>query len=210
MSHNNYDAIARYYDVLAMLVFGYSLRRAQTDQLHYLKDNDTLLIAGGGTGWILEKIQQSGRKNLRVFFVDASAQMIRLAQKRKTPALSVRFLQTKAENIADLPACDLIMTPFLFDNFEPEQAAKLFNHLHPFLRTGGVWLHADFHLSTASPWWQKKLLAVMYYFFRATAAVSTRTLTDMTPHFERYAYRCANHKNYYKNFIQAFAWIKTT
>ena len=85
---NNYNTIAGYYDFLSRTIFQRSIINAQVALLSYIKPNSTVLIVGGGTGWILEKIEPAG---LEITYVEISENMLALSRKRKLPIPSVRL-----------------------------------------------------------------------------------------------------------------------
>jgi len=79
---NNYNNIARSYDALSHIIFQNAIVKAQAHLIRFINDDDKVLIAGGGTGWILEKISELKKKNVLIVYVEKSSVMISLAQKR--------------------------------------------------------------------------------------------------------------------------------
>lgn len=206
---NNYDPVAGYYDRLSQIIFGKSIIRSQTCFLHFIKDDDSILIAGGGTGWLLETIAALHKKNIRVVFVDVSAKMIALARKRNTGELQVEFINSSVEELHLVTPFNIIITAFLFDNFNATTAQKNFNRLSQLLHKNGHWLFADFHIKAASPLRHKILLRMMYTFFRKAASVEAKKLPDMNTMFLQDAYHLAFEHWHYGRFIQSVAWQKT-
>ena len=51
-NRTNFNYIAPFYDTLCQLVFGQRVKNAQIESLKFIPANSTILIAGGGTGWI--------------------------------------------------------------------------------------------------------------------------------------------------------------
>lgn len=204
----NYNRVAGCYDLLSGIVFGNTLIRSQTCLLRFVKDNDKILIAGGGSGKILEEADRSGLRGLEILYAEASAAMIRRAQKRKLSNITVQFATGAVEQMELPTGFDIIFTPFLFDNFTDEAAANLFSFLHQHLAPGGYWLYADFHVSSSSSLWKKALLQSMYAFFRLTAGVKTNRLPDTSRLFQQYAYQKVFQQWHYKRFISSEVWQK--
>jgi spermidine synthase len=80
----NYDNSASFYDGLSRLVFGRTLIAAQVAFLSSIPKNAKVLIIGGGTGWILEEITRLYPSGLTITYVEISANMMALSQKRNT------------------------------------------------------------------------------------------------------------------------------
>lgn len=207
---NNYDNIARYYDFLSRLVFRTTQRDAQTALLPFIEKNSTVLIAGGGTGWILEEMAKTCPAGLHIYYVEISANMIALAKERKYQQHKVTFINMAVEDFGGLPSdtFDVIMTPFLFDNFSKERVKPVFLHLHNMLRPGGKWLFTDFHYQKVAPLWQRVLLRSMYVFFRILCRVEADALADIEPLFRDYHYTALYEAFYFRKFIRSAVYGK--
>src|ERR1700743_489214 len=143
----NYNNSAWFYDALSRMVYGRSLVKAQVWLLQFVPKNANVLIAGGGTGWILEELTRIHPAGLNITYVEVAANMIALSQKRVTGYNQVLFINNAVENMV-LPAdFDIVITPFLFDNFTEETLQRVFCHLHKLLKPGGLWLNCDFQLT---------------------------------------------------------------
>jgi len=263
---NNYDRIARYYDVLSRMVFFRAQLKAQIDQLHFIPANSSVLIVGGGTGWILEEIAKVHSSGLRITYVEISAKMLDLSRKRKVGANEVTFVHSPAEELgnsipedqdqsraADLaqskpevqaqsktevqvqsraedqdetrakyegqssaddlkqnaPATyDVVLTAFLFDNFQQQTITKVFNLLHQKLNPGGFWLFSDFYHSEGKKW-QSYLLKAMYIFFKQISNIEARQLLSTEHCFHEQSYHILQTRFYYGKFIKAVVYQKT-
>lgn len=203
MQQNNYDRVASLYDRLSRLVFHRSQVDAQVSLLPYIPAGSQVLIVGGGTGWILEQLPPQG---LQVTYVEISANMIALSKKRNLHQNNVVFIHLPIESFVAEHDFDVILTPFLFDNFAPERAVPVFNQLHHLLRKNGLWLFTDFEKSR---WWHQLLLRTMYTFFRLVAAVEAKSLYDMATCFRDAHYEQVHKAAYYLGFIQSIAYRKT-
>jgi ubiquinone/menaquinone biosynthesis C-methylase UbiE len=76
----SFNRIAPVYDILASIVFGNAIKKAQFWLLDHVPAGSSVLIAGGGTGWILQEIARK-RLDCSIHFLDISEEMIRLAKK---------------------------------------------------------------------------------------------------------------------------------
>jgi len=205
---NNYNSIAKYYDTISRVVYQRAIIKAQVFLIQFIKDNDRILLVGGGTGWILEELSKLQRKNLTAVYVEKSAAMIKLARKRNTPHIKTTFILQPIEYYTSADKFDVIITPFLFDNFVRNKINILFTKLDGFLKPRGIWLYADFvNDGTEKKLWQRILLRTMYKFFRLTADIETQELVDMKPYFTK-RYQLLSEQLYYKKFIQAIAYRK--
>jgi ubiquinone/menaquinone biosynthesis C-methylase UbiE len=217
-STNNYDIIARWYDFMSRLVFRQTQVRAQVELLTYLDDGARILVVGGGTGWILDALGARRPSGLRITYVEISANMLALAQKRDWGKNEAVFVHAPIEQFAGGPApaaplgghFDSILTGFLFDNFSPGRAAQVFRQLDALLRPGGAWLFTDFFYQKGrGPFWQRLLMKAMYLFFRLVCRVEAKRLTDMAPYFEEAGYRETCSAFYYGGLIRAAAYRKS-
>ncbi|SFD76471.1 Ubiquinone/menaquinone biosynthesis C-methylase UbiE [Chitinophaga sp. CF118] len=206
---NNYDKIARYYDLLSRTVFQRSLINAQTCLLPYIKENSVILIVGGGTGWILEEIAKIRPGGLQITYVEISEGMIKLSQKRDYKQNNVQFVHQSIETFTPTFSYDVILTPFLFDNFPAVKATVIFTKLHTTLKSGGNWLFVDFVYDPRhGKLWQKLLLKTMYTFFRVFSKIEASELNDMEGLFNRHQYLKIYEQFHYGRFIWSVAYRK--
>ncbi|MET1055767.1 MAG: class I SAM-dependent methyltransferase [Pedobacter sp.] len=216
---NNYDPIARYYDVLSRLVYFRAQLKAQTSQLPLIPANSKILIAGGGTGWILEEISKLQPSGLDITYVEISAKMLELSKKRNVRDNMITYVHAAAEDLnpAILPKTpnlnapyDVIITAFLFDNFSKDKISFVFNKFHNALRSEGLWLFSDFYYTEATgKRWQKYLLKAMYFFFRQISNIETSMLINTEHHFEERFYCPLQVKKYYGGFIKSIVYQKS-
>lgn len=200
----SYDRLAKHYDFLSRLVFFKSQVRAQTDQLHYLKNCKNLLIVGGGTGWIIKDLNAVSVP-IQITFVETSIKMIDLAKEVNTHH-KLQFIHEDIENFKPDGKFDAILTPFLFDNFDDGKAEKVFTHLDGMLLKNAVWLYTDFRLD--GKWWKKLLLKSMHLFFRLIKVVNIDSLPKTEQHFTKEGYQLLKQKFYYGGFIEGKTYQK--
>ena len=205
MAHaNDYDRIAGNYDAISRLFFQKAIVRSQQSLFPFLSSPSTVLIVGGGTGWILEEIAKIHSKGLHITYLDLSGKMIALAKKRDFKQNAVIFVQADIEEFESRQQFDFIITPFLFDNFKPDRAASIFGRLDRLLSSSGLWLFADFHVQdNINGVWQKMVLKCMYLFFRIVSKVEASELTDMTMLFVLKKYETVFESSHFFRFIQA-------
>ncbi len=199
---NNYDAAAWFYDELAQLVFGKALVRAQRFLLKSICVNDQILVVGGGTGWILEEIASVQASTLKITYVEISGRMISLSKKRNYGLNEVCFVHQSIEDYILMQQYDVILTPFLFDNFSEKRIRSVFNQLHYGLKPGGWWLLSDFQIQQDyKSIWQKVLLQTMYWFFGWLCSVETNKLIKMNSYFDQENYVLQEEKTFYQGFV---------
>lgn len=205
---SNYDNTAWFYDPLSRLVFGRSLIKSQTSLLKFIPANATVLIVGGGTGWILDEITKAHPDGLDITYVEISAKMMALSQNRKLGNNNTTFINKAIEDVKFLHQFDVIFTPFLFDNFTAENLKQIFDHIDSLLKPDGKWLNTDFQV--AGKWWHKLILQTMYTFFKVFGAVETSTMPEIQILFKQKNYRILSQQTFYGSFVISQAMQKTS
>jgi len=206
---NNYDNIAGYYDVLSRMVFFRTQVKAQTDQLYAIPANSTILIAGGGTGWILEEIAKIHPSGLTVTYVEISSKMLDLSKKRDIKDNKVTYVHAAMEDFKDAGAYDVLITAFFFDNFSANNIQIVFNQLNNLLRPKGIWLFSDFYYTEKSgKGWQWLLLHSMYLFFGKISSIEAKSLVNTENLFEQNHYHPLKTAFYYSRFIKTIIYQK--
>lgn len=207
LQNNNYDRAAGFYDRLAGLIFGGAINKSQFILLQHHFPGTRIIIAGGGTGGILEELARIITVPLMITFVELSEKMLSKARARNTGHHEVEFICDDA-GYFNAGAFDVVITPFLFDNFTGDMAVEVFDNLGRMLRPGGMWLFTDFTIYRESPWYQKLFLKLMYTFFNVFAQVQARWLPDTDSLFQAGGYTCVNEHFFYGNFIRAAVYLK--
>lgn len=203
---SNYDNSAWFYDRLSRVVYGDALVKAQVYLLQHIQPNSSIIIAGGGTGWILEELTRRYSSGLQITYVEISANMMALSKKRNWGQNKVTFINAPVEEVAIDQEFDVVFTPFLFDNFREDTLQKVFNSLHQLLKPRGIWLNTDFQLT--GKWWQNVLLRSMFLFFRVLCSIETSVLPDINKHFKEHHYKIVAEKTFFGDFILAMALSK--
>lgn len=202
----NYNNSAWFYDRLSKVVYGKALVRSQVWLLPFIPSKSNILVIGGGTGWILEEIAKIHPSGLTIIYIEVAPKMIALSQKRNAGNNETTFINDAAENITLQDDFDVVITPFLFDNFTEENFQKIFGHIHSALKPGGLWLNADFR--PTGKWWQKLMLGSMFLFFRLLCNIEAKKLPGIQAAFDKYGYRMIEQKSFFGDFILSTAFKK--
>jgi tRNA (cmo5U34)-methyltransferase len=137
-----FDLIAPLYDVTARVVFGGQLMAAQRALLPHLCEARRALMIGGGTGELLALALRRAPQ-LRVCYVEASAEMIKRAQARLSAeerervawchsthvclyerSLSELWGELEGELEGEL-SFDCVLTCFMLDVLSPQEAREV-------------------------------------------------------------------------------------
>ncbi|HEK22161.1 MULTISPECIES: class I SAM-dependent methyltransferase [unclassified Mucilaginibacter] len=206
MAKGNYDNAAPFYDRLSRLVFGKALINAQAYLLKHIPPDATILIVGGGTGYILEEITKQHPTGLKITYVEISAKMMALSQNRNYGHNEVNFINKPIQEARLSQAFDVVITPFLLDNFTDKNLPAIFTPIHQALKDGGVWLYTDFRLT--GKLWQNLMLKSMLLFFKILCGVESWRLPNVAGLFARHKYSIIDEKGFYGNFIISRAYQK--
>jgi ubiquinone/menaquinone biosynthesis C-methylase UbiE len=204
----NYDNSAWFYDRLSRLVYGKTLVRSQAYLLKHIPANSNILIAGGGTGWILEEIGKVHPSGISITYVEISANMMGLSKKRNIGGNKVTFINEPVENIKAGTVYDVVFTPFLFDNFTEQTLQQVFAHIHSRLKPNGIWLNTDFR--PTGKWWHTFLLKSMIVFFRLICGIEAKKLPDIERQFDQHQYQVIDQKSFFGGFILSTAYKKSS
>lgn len=206
---NNYDKIANYYDRIHHLFYGLSEINAQVELLGYIRPGDRLLILGGGTGWILEKIAAIFPAGLQVTYIESSARMIELTKTRNWGQNQVELVNSAVEDWKGEMEYDCVLTGLFFDNFKDAHAAAIVRQVTPYLKNGGYWLESDFYYPRRrGKLWQAVLLYSMYISARLICGVEAKRLPDMERVFSAEGYGVLYTTFHYQRFIRSVVYRK--
>jgi len=203
----NYNNSAWFYDRLSRMVYGRALINAQVYLLRFISPGSAVLIVGGGTGWVLEELTRIHTGELKITYVEVAADMMSLSKKRNIGTNQVIFINDAIENVTLKADFDVIITPFLFDNFTSDTLQKVFNHIHTLLlKPDGKWLNADFQLT--GKWWQNVLLKSMFLFFKMLCNIEASQLPDIERQFKAYDYKAIEQQTFFGDFVVATVYSK--
>jgi len=119
----------------------------------------------------------------------------------------VIFINDAVENVKLTGGYDVVITPFLFDNFTEATFQKVFVHIHTFLKPGALWLNCDFRLT--GKWWQWILLKSMFQFFRIVCGIEASDLPDIEKRFSQFQYKEIAGQAFFGEFISSQVFKKT-
>lgn len=203
LTNKSFDRVAWCYDTLARLVFGRAQLRAQAHFLSLIPDFSQVLLIGGGSGWLLEQLLLQKPK-VQVLYLEASSNMIRLAQKRtsKLDTSLVEWCCGTEQSLVGSNRFDVLLTPFILDLFTQQELLHQFlPRLVERLDEGGIWLFTDFVAPTS--WWQKALERGMYWFFRPLTHIRASQLPEFNLCFEHFNFQIQASKFFYWGFIES-------
>jgi spermidine synthase len=197
----NYNNSAWFYDRLSRLVYGRALINAQVYLLQFIPAVASVLIVGGGTGWILDELSRIHPSGLKITYVEIASSMMARSKKRNTGSNQVVFINDAIENIALPPDFDVVITPFLFDSFTETTLDEVFGHIHAALNPKGLWLYVDFQLT--EKWWQQSLLKLMLKFFKLICNIEASRLPDVEKRFVQHNYKIMAQQTFFYDFVIA-------
>lgn len=202
----NYDRVAWFYDPLSRLVFGGAQVRAQQYLLSFIKSGDRVLVAGGGTGWILEEIARLYPGGLTITYADQSERMIARARKRDAGNNTVHFVCGDVTSVSYEGPYDAVMTPFLFDNLTEGDMRRACAAMDASLGPNGQWLYCDFEETPKRA--HRLLLRTMYLFFGVLTGIRARKLPPVGAWLEGHNYYIAAQASFYGGFISSIVYQK--
>lgn len=206
---NNYDSIAGVYDRIHHLFYGQAEVNAQVELLDHVREGDRLLIVGGGTGWILEKLAARFPAGLEITYIESSARMMERSKRRNGGGNKLEFFMGPVEEWRGEKGFDGILTGFFFDNFNQDHAQRIVRQLSACLKIGGVWLETDFYYPRGrGKLWQAILLRTMYVSARLICGVEAKHLPDMVQIFMSEGYSLQATSFHYQRFIRSLVLRK--
>ena len=206
----SFGSTAWFYDWIATLAYGGAIQRSQKAVLPFITSQESVLIVGGGTGWILQDLARLNVP-LKITYLEISSRMLALAQYKlsrlPTHKLMVNFRLGTEADLKSGEIFEVIFTPFVLDLYPevklPTMLKKLLDHLSP----NGLWLLADFFISTKHTGWQKHwryvLTKIMYCFFSWLTGLPTKSLPNLELLFKQLPLTRIKSYAFFKGFIQA-------
>jgi SAM-dependent methyltransferase len=195
---NQFNKIAFVYDMIAALVFGKSIKRAQEYFLKDVPDTSIVLILGGGTGWLAKELLKK-KPNCRIVYIDASSKMIELARKKTGNSAQINFIHGTEKDIPQIKF-DVVITNFFLDMFELGSLSNVTGRIKSSMEKDSIWIATDF--IDEGKWWQKMLLKLMYAFFNRVSKIESRALPDWQDAIKVQAMKGVETRSYYAGFIR--------
>jgi tRNA (cmo5U34)-methyltransferase len=194
----SFDGIGPFYDFLASVAFMGRIRKSQRYFLKRLPPAKSVLVLGGGSGWILEDIVRD-IKPITICYVEASAWMLQKARSRQVASEVTYIHGTENEVPGDQPF-DLVITNFFLDMFDENGVSSVAERVHDHLSTNGVWMVTDF---TCRNTFHRALLYIMYRFFSITTGLQQRSLSAWYNTVSGSGFRCTQEASFFGGFIRA-------
>lgn len=186
---------------MARFVFGKAIIDSQTCFLNTIPTGVRILILGGGTGWLLEKISEQN-KFCKIWYVELSGEMIKRSRSRKTTD-EIYFIQGTEQDIPAYLKVDVIITNFYLDLFPEKKLYQIIRHLSSHANESCIWLATDF---VKQSWWHKPALSVMYTFFRLTCRIEAAGLPKWSSSLEASNWREISTQSRFGSFIKSSVW----
>lgn len=195
---NGFNAIAPIYDWLAKLVFRKSIQASQKTFLNEIKDCSTILILGGGTGWLLKELLSVNRAG-RIYYIDASSKMIELAKIAVTNDPRVNFTHGTEDSIPETVKFDAIVTNFYLDVFTNTTLETTVKKINQAALSECYWIATDF--TPGVNWRQRMQLKLMYGFFKMFCKIESQQLPDWQQAIRKAGFKEQKSKTFCNGFI---------
>ena len=197
-----FDTVAAFYDMLAAIVFGRSIRKAQRCFLNNIQKSDKILILGGGTGWILVHLLEVNPA-CEICYVDSSSAMIAKAKANAGTIGNARvhFIHGTQDQLPMHVTYDAVIVNFYFDLFSTASLALILKQIRSVISPNGKLLVSDFVRN--NNWWQSVLLEGMYQFFRLLCDIEAVNLPDWQRQLLACRFELKTSKYFYRNFIRS-------
>ena len=202
---NGFDRLAPHYDWLARMIFGQSIVRAQTCFLGFIPPFSTVLILGGGTGWLLAELLE-GRPESEVWYIESSASMLSMAMEKNKDHRQVHFILGTEKDIPSREF-DIVIAPFFLDLFSPLTLQKVVERISLASKPSAQWMIADF--VNQGKWWQFLLLKTMYSFFRQVCGIEAHALPPWKAILVQSGLTIVDRRFYYGRFIESAVYLKS-
>ncbi len=192
----SFNLVAPYYDRLAGLVYGQSIRKAQTVHLNRIPPKAKILVIGGGTGWWLKQLLAHS-PDCTIWYVDSSEKMLQQARAYAKGCSRVMFICGNQKHIPAM-VFDVVITYFFLDLFEGKSLRDMVIQLKKKLTKGGVWIVSDF---VDDRFWHRILLFLMYWFFKVVGAIDSTRLANWRVAMKSQQLECIEQAFFYRGFI---------
>ena len=209
----NCDGIAPYYEMLERATFGSWLRRTRTAYLAEVCGAERALLCGGGDGRFLVRLLEADR-DVRVDYVDLSAEMVKIARRRvgamgREFSERVRFLVGDVRDVATSGAkYDLIVTHFFLDCFSERELGAVVGRLRECAAPGARWLVSEFHevKTRVGRVWSRAVILGMYAGFRVVTGLRVAEVPDYEGELVRSGFRLRNGRAMLGGLLRASLW----
>jgi ubiquinone/menaquinone biosynthesis C-methylase UbiE len=201
----SFDVIAPVYDLLSRAVYGRSIVTAQQYMLKYIPEGSSVLIVGGGTGWIIEELFAINT-TCTVVYMEASQKMLEKAQARIHGIDQSRIQFLLQTEIPSEGLYDVVITNFFLDLFPSGKLVRIIQQLKNLIKDDGSWIVTDF--VDDGKRWQQLLLNLMYFFFRNVSKIEAAVLPPWRLLLAETGIQKMETKRFYAGFIETAIYQK--
>lgn len=201
----SFDVIAPVYDLLSRMVYGRSIVAAQKYMLKYIPEESSVLIVGGGTGWIIGELFAIN-KACSVVYMEASQKMLEKAQARIHTRDQSRIQFLLQSEIPSEGSYDVVITNFFLDLFPSCKLRTIIQQLKNLIKDDGSWIVTDF--VDDGKRWQRLMLKIMYIFFRTLSKIEATVLPPWQLLLKENGMQKEEAKRFYADFIETAIYIK--
>lgn len=198
-----FDFIAPIYDALALAVFGNDIRKSQVHFFHVVKEHSTILVLGGGTGWILRYLLKN-KSHCEVWYIEASQKMIQKARQKDSGNNRIYFIHGTQNDIPENVQYDVVVANFYFDMFTDRSLDAIIDRIRRVLLPTSQLVVTDF-VHSAKPH-HRILLWLMYRFFRLTCGIEAGALPDWQRKITEKKMHASWCDFFYDGFIQSILY----
>ena len=132
-----FDRIAKYYDFSIFKKWQKNVKNTAFEMI-YIKDHSKVLDAGGGTGSLLDTLNQMN-KNLQLYGIDISPVMLKIAKKK---SIRAHFKLSSVEEINEKEFYDYVFSTDAFHHYENQDLAM--QNFYRALKKEGYLIIIDF------------------------------------------------------------------
>ena len=204
---NTFNWIAPYYDTLKGFVFGKAIYQSQIHFIEATPRWGNVLILGGGSGEMLSLLRKT-RPECRIWFVEASAEMLKIAAKQVPPEGRpyVTFIHGTETSLPPEIMFDAAVTNFFLDLFPDHRLSSICGTIYSKLHPKATWFVSDF--VNGKKWWQRILLRGMYRFFSITCGIEAQVLPAGESQVHLSGMAEIDFQVFYGGFIKSAVYIK--
>ena len=213
-AQKGFDFLANHYDWMSWLYFFDVLTRSQTHFIEKIKEPESILILGGGTGkFLLRFVRQF--PNAKIDCVDISCKMLQISERRlikkKISSQNIQFVCKDFFEFASKKNYDLVVCNFFLDVFETEKLARAIDQIKSISKPKSRLYFTDF--STKTNFILKKLfykinLWILMRFFNLTCGLGLKSLSDLEKELKTRGFSTLRKKKFLFGHIQSMIFEK--
>lgn len=194
---NKYNNISGFYSTLSRIVFGKQLIRIQEMTLSMQLPHKDLLILGGGNGEILPYLYKTSPQ-LKITFVDASSNMLKLARAKKAADQKVEFIHTD-KFLSDKKFHNILL-PFFLDVLDKKELKWHLSAIEEMSYDHSLVYLVDFYKANGASQHLKLTLSII--FFKLTTSLKPNKLTPVFDIMTQNGYKILNDCRLQTDFIR--------